>query len=105
MKAAVYIAGLLLYVQTYYQSLLPLKSCSIFVYQGMRASVLAASATAAVAQATPLNRVCTGSHIRNSFPENGTYLFYPSTITANAVHIISGSEQTFFSGGISQPRR
>lgn len=39
---------------------------------------------------------CTASHVRNPLPENGTYLFYPSTITANAVCYTAVSGQIFF---------
>ncbi|THV85201.1 tannase and feruloyl esterase [Aureobasidium pullulans] len=62
----------------------------------MRNSILAASATAAIAQAASLDQVCTAAHVRNSLPENGTYLFYPSSVTANAVYNTSVSGQTFF---------
>lgn len=62
----------------------------------MRNSILAASATAAIAQAASLDQVCTAAHVRSSLPENGTYLFYPSSVTANAVYNTSVSGQTFF---------
>jgi hypothetical protein len=72
-------------------------SCHILhLVQNMRLPVLAISATALVVQATSLDQVCTVSHVRNSLPENGTFIFYPSTITANAVYNTTVSGQTFF---------
>lgn len=84
-------------MQTYLQLLLRYGTLKhLLADQDMRVSILTASATAAVAQATSLNDACTVSHVRNSLPENGTYIFYPSTVTANAVYNTTVSGQTFY---------